>query len=123
MLICKIGNTHVFYTETVLAAKEFLDAELAKCNSIEDLPSQLINLCDGSRTEDFSRFKNKSVGERVLLKFLGQNWKRWIIQDALNTCREAEKEANWVHDVCLKYKKAEKLQIPTQACGVVSCRR
>lgn len=37
--------------ETVLAAKEFLDAELAKYETIKKLPANLINLLDSKTNE------------------------------------------------------------------------
>jgi ParB/RepB/Spo0J family partition protein len=57
------NNTKVM-NETVLAANEFLNAELAKYDSWEKFKkSHLINLLDGSRKEDFKRLKNQGVGQ------------------------------------------------------------
>jgi hypothetical protein len=35
--------------------------------------------------KSFSNAKRDGVGQTTILKFLGGNWKQWIIQDALNT--------------------------------------
>ena len=74
--------------ETVKVARDFLNAELAKYETIKDLPSHLINLLDGARVEDFSRLKSKGVGQTIILKFLGKGWKQWMIQEALDNLNE-----------------------------------
>lgn len=76
------------YTETVLVAKEYLDGELAKCETWEELRANksISSLIDGEK--GFRSSKGQGVGQTTILKFLGGNWKQWIIQDALNTIKE-----------------------------------
>lgn len=79
--------------ETVLATKEFLDAELAKYESWEDLSDKNIRQIfydrkkkDGTPIKPehaFVNTKTKGVGRDTILKFLGGNWKSWMIQTAL----------------------------------------
>jgi hypothetical protein len=38
-------------------------------------------LFEGIQKEDFTRLKKKGVGERTILKFLGGNWKQWMVDD------------------------------------------
>lgn len=59
-------------------AKTFLDAELAKYESIKDLPRSLINLLGLSKRHKFEDLKTKGVGQSTILKFLGGNWKLWM---------------------------------------------
>jgi len=72
--------------ETVLTTKEFLDAELKKCETWDKFQkNHLIDLLDGSREEDYKRLRSKGVGQTTILKFLGGNWKQWMVQSALST--------------------------------------
>ena len=68
-------------TQTVQTAKEYLDTELAKMDTLSDL--DLIFL-SGLKTEnEFASLKKRGVGRETILKFLGGNWKQWMIQEAL----------------------------------------
>lgn len=69
--------------ETVQTVKDFLNNELAKYDTIKEVPSHIMNLLDGTRQEDFARLKSKGVGQTTILKFLGAGWKQWKIQHAL----------------------------------------
>lgn len=66
--------------ETVTAAKEFLDAEFAKAKSYGTLHKNMKRLVD---KHNFDKVRSNGVGEKTLLKFLGENWKQWMIQKAL----------------------------------------
>jgi hypothetical protein len=78
--------------ETVLVAKGFLDKELAKYESWEELPDPLIKLLKGDTDKAsrnrFAAVKQQGVGQTTLLNFLGGNWKQWMIQEALLTIKE-----------------------------------
>jgi ParB/RepB/Spo0J family partition protein len=82
------GGEPAVILETVRAVREFLNAELAKYDSLEELPDSLMNLLDSERTQDkktqFGNLKSKGVGQATLLKFLGDGWKQYQIQDALS---------------------------------------
>ena len=73
--------------ETVSAAKEFLDAELTKC-TWKTLNKSIKSLFEDSR--GFENAKHQGVGQTILLKFLGGNWKQWMIQRARELMRDAE---------------------------------
>jgi len=78
-------KTNTFVTlETVKAARDFLNAELAKYESWEEAPRGLINSLDLNNRSAFENIKTKGVGQTTILKFLGKQWKQWEIQDALN---------------------------------------
>ena len=71
--------------ETVLATKRFLDAELAKFESWKLSNSFIKQLF---QTEAVWRnTKSKGVGQTTILKFLGDNWKQWMVQNALATLK------------------------------------
>jgi len=71
--------------ETVLAVKTYLDTELAKYETWEELCSD--NLIRTNLGIDsghaFSKLKDKGVGRDTILKFLGKGWKKWMIQESL----------------------------------------
>lgn len=52
------------------------------------------------RESEFQSLKSKDVGQTTLLKFLGGNWKQYMIQEALSDLREGEEwlEATEVFD-------------------------
>jgi len=68
---------------TVKSAKKFLDEELKKYNSWEELPECLINLLNTDipkqKTINFKNLKQKGVGQTTIMKFLGDGWKQWQI--------------------------------------------
>lgn len=80
-------NTAII-NETVLAAKEFLDAELAKYESWETLNEFIKSLFKDSR--GFENAKHQGAGQTTILKFLGGNWKQKRIQDALAILRDKD---------------------------------
>jgi hypothetical protein len=70
---------------TLLVANEYLDGELAKYETYDQVNKNinLKNLIPDA--SNFGQLKKNGVGQTTILKFLGGNWKQWIIQDALNT--------------------------------------
>jgi len=77
-------------TETVLVAKEYLDGELAKYESWDHVNKNINMLFDSN--SQFQNCKKNGVGQTTILKFLGGNWKQWVIQDALDTIKSIERK-------------------------------
>ena len=82
----------------MFAAKEFLDGELGKCESLERLQESLRTLFtpdkfnpDGGFTK--CRDGDKGVGEGIIKKFLGSNWSAHMVREALIVYRSV-KEAD-----------------------------
>ncbi|MCF7944426.1 MAG: ParB/RepB/Spo0J family partition protein [Spirochaetia bacterium] len=73
-------NTAVI-NETVLAAKTFLDGELAKDDKLGTSNSFIRGLFESQRA--FETTKGLGVGQTTILKFLGGAWKQYQIQRAL----------------------------------------
>jgi hypothetical protein len=73
--------------ETVRATKKFIDDELSRYATLADLrrsKSYLISLLDRNITEGkYQDLKKNGCGQTLILKFLGDDWKQWHIQDAL----------------------------------------
>jgi len=86
--------------ETVYAVKDYLDKELAKYKTWEDIKkskSHLINLLDVKRPQEYAPLKKNGVGQTTILKFLNGGkkkgvWKQYMIQDALKIKEEDVKE-------------------------------
>ena len=74
--------------ETVSAAKDFLDSELSKAKSFKTLNESIKRLVD---KHNFDKIKKEGVGQTTILKFLGENWKQWTIQEALAILKDVEK--------------------------------
>ncbi len=64
----------------MLAAKKFLQAEVDK-NSWEALDKSIRCLFKDEWV--FLNVKGKDIGQTTILKFLGGNWKQWMIQAGL----------------------------------------
>jgi hypothetical protein len=73
--------------ETVLAAKEFIDAELAKYETWEEARSDKNIRALFNSQEDWATPKGRGAGRDTILAFLGGNWKQWMIQEALETIK------------------------------------
>jgi ParB/RepB/Spo0J family partition protein len=79
--------------ETVYAAKEFIDSELAKYETWEEAIKKadiFISLFCGQLDKDgkeknpkalFGQAKGQGAGQTTILAFLGGNWKQWMIQE------------------------------------------
>ena len=74
--------------ETVLAVKMFLDGELAKHETWEQVRSNKFITTLFGNAGNFGRAKKEGVGQKIILKFLGGNWKQWMVQEALNTLKD-----------------------------------
>jgi len=68
-----------------------LDGELAKCEDLSTI-NKSINRLFPKEQKALSTLKQTGVGQTTILKFLGGNWKQWIIQDALNTIKEVKQK-------------------------------
>lgn len=81
--------------ETVFAAKEFIDSELAKYETWEAYRlNKNINPIV-SDAGNFTQVKKNGAGQTTILAFLGGNWKQWMIQEALETLKsDREKVVN-----------------------------
>lgn len=85
--------------ETVSVARDFLNDELRKYDTWEELKEKgligISDLFEGHVNEKgelinpkaaFGQAKGEQgIGYRTVAKFLGKNWKGWKIKDALNT--------------------------------------
>lgn len=69
--------------ETVLVAKEFLDAELTK--GWKDSGASTRVLFDSKHAFEQAMHKPEGAGRDTILKFLGGNWKDWMVREALDT--------------------------------------
>jgi len=67
-------------TQTIQTAKEYIDNELQKSEwSTSDKNIRCLFINQTAFTES----KTKGVGRDIILKFLGGNWKSWMVQEAL----------------------------------------
>ena len=73
--------------QTVITTKEFLDAELAKYKTWEDLSNKSIRQLFESEAV-WRNTKSKGAGQTTILKFLGRSWKQWVIQEALASIKD-----------------------------------
>jgi len=74
---------------TVKSAKKFLDEELKKYDSWEDLNKSIKILFETEHS--FIQTKKHGIGQTTIKKFLGDGWKQWQIQEALRILDDAEK--------------------------------
>lgn len=75
-------NTAVV-NETILVAKEFLEAELSKHETWDTSGKYTKGLFINQRS--FETAKGMGIGRDTILKFLGGNWKSWMVREALDT--------------------------------------
>ena len=68
---------------TILSVKKFLDDELIKCEKWTTSNKFIKGLFDSQRA--YETAKGMGVGQTTILKFLGGNWKQWMVQEALST--------------------------------------
>lgn len=74
--------------QTILVAKEFLDAELAKYKTFATSPE--IWRCLFKSQTGFAEARTKGIGEPTLTKFLGGNWTKHKVGVALNIIKDKE---------------------------------
>jgi len=77
-------STPAVIIQTVISVRRFLDAELAKYETWEELSNRFIRQLFESEAS-WRNTKSKGVGQTTILKFLGGNWKQSQIQFALKT--------------------------------------
>jgi len=71
--------------ETVYAVKDYLDGELGKADYATSNRS-IKGLFGGKKAYDTA--KGMGVGQTTILKFLGGNWKQWMIQHLIKLLDE-----------------------------------
>ncbi len=69
--------------ETVKVARDYLNGELRKYEAWEKCYDKNITALFAGIKGDFMHCKKNGVGRAIILKFLGANWKSWMIQDSL----------------------------------------
>lgn len=69
------------FDETVWAAKDFIEKEI-NGKKWETVNKSIKSLFDDSR--GFVNTQKQGIGQSILLRFLGENWKQWMIQEALS---------------------------------------
>ena len=75
--------------QTILSVKKYLDDELAKHNTWEDFRSDKSIIPIESEPE-FRSVKGKGIGRLTISKFLGSNFKEWMIQSALSSSKSIQ---------------------------------
>jgi len=80
-------NPRVVY-ETILTTKEFLNAELQKYESWEEYPPENRRVLFEGKKGDYKKARKQGVGQPTILKFLGGNWKKWVIEQALSVLKD-----------------------------------
>lgn len=81
--------------ETVKVVRDFLNSELSKYESWEEcrINKSINTLFENAG--NFGRVKKDGVGQTTILKFLGNGWKQWMIQDSLRVLGQiADKTIN-----------------------------
>jgi ribosomal protein S20 len=77
--------------ETVKVARDFLNTELSKYESWEDVcgdKSIITKLVQDAK--GWVKLRDQKAGRESILKFLGKGWKQWMIQEALDTLNDTE---------------------------------
>jgi len=85
-------NTNVT-TETVRAAKDFLDGELGKYESPKEIlaANKTISGLFPTNPDRYGQLRKEGVGQTTILKFLGDPpWKQWMIQGGLSIITDPE---------------------------------
>jgi hypothetical protein len=73
-------------TMTIRQVKKFLDKKIAKYKDLEDFHTdESISMNLFASNSQFQKVKKEGVGRDTILKFLGDPWKLWMVQDALTT--------------------------------------
>ena len=105
-------TTPAVINETVWAAKDFIEKEI-KNKSYEQIRANksISSLFDDEK--GFRSAKGQGIGQPVLLRFLGDNWKQWMIQEALSTIQDSEDRE--VIDKTTKKKVIKKATIDREA--------
>jgi len=68
-----------------------LDAEIEKYDNWANINKSINIKGLFASNRQFQRCKKQGgVGQTTILKFLGGNWKRWVVEDALSTIKGIE---------------------------------
>ena len=80
--------------QTIWQAKKFLEKELRKYNTYNELknrcPKSGRTILGVNSEPAFRKLKGDGIGEGTILKFLGGNFKSWMMQNALATLTDDE---------------------------------
>lgn len=81
------SQTPAMINQTVDAVKKYLDGELGKYETWEQIRSDksIRTTLSIENGQSFAKLKGMGVGRETILKFLGGNWKGWMIQEALDS--------------------------------------
>lgn len=82
------NTTPEVINQTVESAKKFLDGEISKSPNLAGV-NKSINTLFGNEG-NFQNCKTGGVGQTTILKFLGGNWKQWMIASALQIIEESK---------------------------------
>lgn len=85
-------------TQTILVAKEFLDAELAKYETWEKVPGDFAKNIIETK-ESFNKIKAHGVGRDTLVKFLGGNWSGYKVRTALDIIKDKDLDQQVVRTI------------------------
>lgn len=79
------NTTPAVVCETIAAVKEFLDAQIAPYAHLEAFckAAKFSGLELFPHERNFQQIKKAGVGRETICKFLGKNWKKWMIEQAL----------------------------------------
>lgn len=76
--------------ETVQVAKEFIDAELSRFETWQQVESAknsiLTSICENA--QGFGKAKKDGAGRGIICAFLGRNWKEWMVENALRIIKD-----------------------------------
>ena len=75
--------------ETIATTEEFLDGELAMCETWEEFCDQgTLNTKIVNNAKEFVKLKQQGAGETVIHAFLGDPWTKSKIREALATIKD-----------------------------------
>jgi ParB/RepB/Spo0J family partition protein len=108
-------STPAVINETVAVAKEFIDSEMAKAETLESANKSISGLFVD--THAFNTCKAQGAGQTTILKFLGGNWKQWMIQESLSVIADKEVDREAVEEFDTQ-KQAETFRKAVKRVGV-----
>ena len=91
--------------ETVLTTKEFLDAELKKCDSWDRVNKSIKTMFKSN--SEYQNCRKNGVGQTTILKFLGKSWKQSEIQFALEILKDDSVDREAVESFKNRYQATE----------------
>jgi len=90
------GTNTTVMMETVQVAKDFIEAAISRSETADQLKRTdkfvytLFADWNQEERENFQRAKKQGVGEPIIRKFLGSNWKKWMVQGALAVLNDTQ---------------------------------